>query len=84
MKKALFLLGAVAAMGFVACNPTSDCDCTVTTDAGASSDEIVVASITEFDGECSEITSSTEGLVWDPIWADFAGDETVIMNCEEK
>ena len=83
MKKALFLLGAVAAMGFVACNPTSDCDCTVTTDMGVSS-EVVVASITEFDGECSEITSSTEGLVWDEIWADYAGDETVTMVCEQK
>ena len=83
MKKALFLLGAVAAMGFVACNPTSDCDCTLTNDMGVQS-EVVVASITEFDGECSEITSSTEGLVWDEIWADYAGDETIIMNCEEK
>lgn len=83
MKKALFLLGAVAAMGFVACNSTSDCDCTLTNDMGVQSG-VVVASITEFDGECSEITSSTEGLVWDEIWADFAGDETVIMNCEEK
>ena len=82
MKKALFLLGAVAAMGFVACNSTSDCDCTLSYDGVPA--EVTVATITEFDGECSEITSSTEGLVWDEIWADFAGNADVVMTCEDK
>ena len=82
MKKALFLLGAVAAMGFVACNSTSDCDCTLSLN-GIPAEE-TVATITEFEGECSEITSSTEGLVWGETWADFAGDADVVMTCEDK
>ena len=46
MKKALFLLGAVAAMGFVACNSTSDCDCTV----GFDNTNPETVEVLEFDG----------------------------------
>ena len=53
MKKALFLLGAVAAMGFVACNSTSDCDCTIGNDTTSN-----VVPVLEFDGACEEITAA--------------------------
>lgn len=62
MKKALFLLGAVAAMGFVACNPTSDCDCTVGFDGTT---EIV--EVLEFEGECSEVTADLLPEAWRDI-----------------
>ena len=54
MKKALFLLGAVATMGFVACNTISDCDCTV----GFEGIPGVVVEVLEFEGTCEEIDSS--------------------------
>ena len=61
MKKALFLLGAVAAMGFVACNSTSDCDCTI------SMGDIPVIEVLEFDGECSEVTADLFPEEWKDI-----------------
>lgn len=62
MKKALFLLGAVAAMGFVACNPTSDCDCTLSTEFA---DQVI--EVLEFDGECSEISADAFPEEWRDI-----------------
>ena len=62
MKKALFLLGAVAAMGFVACNSTSDCDCTI--GDGLTSN---VVEVLEFEGECSEVTADLFPEEWKDI-----------------
>ena len=62
MKKALFLLGAVAAMGFVACNPTSDCDCTLSTEMTE-----VTIPVLEFEGECSEVTADLLPEAWRDI-----------------
>lgn len=63
MKKALFLLGAVAAMGFVACNSTSDCDCTV----GFDNTDPVNVEVLEFDGECSDVTADLFPEEWQDI-----------------
>ncbi len=62
MKKALFLLGAVAAMGFVACNSTSDCDCTLSTEMTE-----VTIPVLEFEGECSEIAADAFPEEWRDI-----------------
>jgi len=52
MKKALFILGGVAMFAFASCNGKSDCNCTV------KYGEIeAVVPVTEFDGDCDEITS---------------------------
>lgn len=69
MKKVLFVMGAAILMGgtFVACG-NSDCTCKVTidgVDAGA-------ASVTDFDGDCDEVTLSdlgtdASGDRWDSI-----------------
>lgn len=63
MKKALFLLGAVAAMGFVACNPTSDCDCAV----GFDNTNQETVEVLEFEGECSEVTADLLPEEWKDI-----------------
>ena len=63
MKKALFLLGAVAAMGFVACNSTSDCDCTIS----MGDIEVPVIEVLEFEGECSEIAADAFPEEWRDI-----------------
>ena len=62
MKKALFLLGAVAAMGFVACNSTSDCGCTLSTEMTE-----VTIPVLEFEGECSEIAADAFPEEWRDI-----------------
>ena len=74
MKKALFLLGAVAAMGFVACNSTSDCDCTI--GDGLTSN---VVEVLEFDGACEEITATDLPAEYQ----DYA-DYDFTMTCVEK
>ena len=63
MKKALFLLGAVAAMGFVANNSTSDCDCTIS----MGDIQVPVIEVLEFDGECSEVTADLFPEEWRDI-----------------
>lgn len=62
MKKALFILGGVAMFAFASCNSKSDCDCTVKIDPV----EEVVA-VTEFDGECDEITASDLPETWQNV-----------------
>lgn len=63
MKKALFLLGAVATMGFVACNTTSDCDCTVGMEGLTS----VTVEVLEFEGACDEIAADALPEQWQDI-----------------
>ena len=75
MKKALFLLGAVAAMGFVACNSTSDCDCTIS----MGDIEVPVIEVLEFDGACEEITATDLPAEYQ----DYA-DYDFTMTCVDK
>ena len=75
MKKALFLLGAVAAMGFVACNSTSDCECTMGFD---NTQEVV--EVLEFDGECSDVTAD----LLPEAWRDIETIEGGAFTCVEK
>ncbi|MEE0947385.1 MAG: hypothetical protein U0L53_01550 [Bacteroidales bacterium] len=63
MKKALFLLGAVATMGFVACNTISDCDCTV----GFEGIPGVVVEVLEYEGTCDEIAADALPAEWQDI-----------------
>lgn len=65
MKKALFLLGAVATMGFVACNTTSDCDCTVGFEGVAG----VTVEVLEFEGTCDEVAADALPAEWQDIEA---------------
>ena len=60
MKKALFILGGVAMFAFASCNGKSDCDCTVKIgDANP-----VVVPVTEFDGDCNEISATDLPEEW--------------------
>lgn len=62
MKKVLVLMGAFLA--FAACNTTSDCDCTASTDVMNNllyTDE--APTIVEFEGTCDQVT-----------WADLTGE----------
>ncbi|MEE0982433.1 MAG: hypothetical protein U0L38_00090 [Bacteroidales bacterium] len=81
-------MGAVATMGFVACNPTSDCNCDVMYGDVPSGLDFTTApypaTIVEFEGECTEITSSTEGLEWIEEYASYANDPEVTMVCSEQ
>ncbi len=63
MKKALFVLGALATMGFVACNTVSDCDCTV----GFEGVVGVTVEVLEFEGTCEEITAEALPAEWQDI-----------------
>jgi hypothetical protein len=63
MKKALFVLGALATMGFVACNTVSDCDCTVGFEGVAG----VTVEVLEFEGTCEEITAEALPAEWQDI-----------------
>lgn len=76
MKKALFLLGAVAAMGFVACNSTSDCECSV----GFDNTDPVIVEVLEFDGECSAVTAD----LLPEEWRDIETMEGGAFSCVEK
>lgn len=62
MKKALFLLGAVATMGFVACNTISDCDCTVGFEGITT-----VVEVLEYEGTCDEIAAEALPAEWQDI-----------------
>lgn len=62
MKKALFLLGAVATMGFVACNTISDCDCTVGFEGNTE-----VVEVLEYEGTCDEIAAEALPAEWQDI-----------------
>lgn len=82
MKKALFILGGVAMFAFASCNNKSDCDCKVTID-GDNLNDVVVGSVTEFDGDCDDVKLSdlTLGSNWTNITT--LGDK-IELRCEEK
>ncbi len=62
MKKALFVLGAVATLGFVACNTVSDCDCTVAMGGVEATVEVL-----EYEGNCDEIAAENLPETWQDI-----------------
>lgn len=63
MKKVLVLMGAFLA--FAACDPVSDCDCTVSGEMLSIelfTDE--AATVTEFEGTCDEVTFADLTSEW--------------------
>lgn len=62
MKKVLLVLGVAATLGLVACDPKSDCDCTV----GYDGNDVVVP-VLEFDGECDKIAATDLPTEWQDI-----------------
>ena len=63
MKKALFILGGVAMFAFASCDGKSDCDCTVRIGDATP----VVVPVTEFDGNCDEITANDLPAEWKDV-----------------
>lgn len=82
MKKALFILGGVAMFAFASCDNKSDCDCKATID-GDNLNDVVVGSVTEFDGDCDQVKLSdlTLGSNWTNI---TELGEKIELRCEEK
>ncbi|MEE1322998.1 MAG: hypothetical protein UHE91_04175 [Bacteroidales bacterium] len=80
MKKVLVLMGAFLA--FAACDPKSDCDCTISSDM-VSVDIFTeeAATITEFQGTCEEVTY--QDLTLPTEWVD-AEELGLTLSCVDR
>lgn len=84
MKKVLFVMGAFLA--FAACNPTSDCDCTVSGDLVSeplyTEEE---ATVVEFEGECDQVKWEDLSEELQGAWLDENGDPgSLTLSCVER
>ncbi len=81
MKKVLFVMGAFLA--FAACDPVSDCNCTISSDMGITFDLFTeeAATIVDFEGTCDQVTYADITLPEEWIDAEELG---LTLSCVEN